>query len=204
MPHRAADPDPPSPDGEDVREEGAVPAAVLPSTPHPRESDAGEGEVALSERRAFLGRLALGLGALSGGALLVPWAAVFLTPAVRSEGAWRPLGPLGSFPLGETRQVTYRDADPLPWAGFVARNTAWLRRDGPGEFTAFSAYCSHVGCPIRWEEDTRLFLCPCHGGAFHADGTVASGPPPRPLARHAVRVRDGMVEILTTTIPRMT
>jgi menaquinol-cytochrome c reductase iron-sulfur subunit len=39
-------------------------------------------------------------------------------------------------------------------------------------------------------------MCPCHGGVYYKDGSVAAGPPPRPLERYPVRVQDGQVEIL--------
>jgi menaquinol-cytochrome c reductase iron-sulfur subunit len=51
---------------------------------------------------------------------------------------------------------------------------------------------------VRWEKDAQLFLCPCHGGAFYADGSVAAGPPPGPLNRYPVRVNQGQVEIQAT------
>jgi menaquinol-cytochrome c reductase iron-sulfur subunit len=97
--------------------------------------------------------------------------------------------------------VAYVDPEPLPWAGFAARSTAWVRRDGPDAFVAFSPYCTHVGCPVTWAAGAELFMCPCHGGTFHRDGSVAAGPPPRPLDRLAVRVRDGQVEVYTRGLP---
>ena len=44
-------------------------------------------------------------------------------------------------------------------------------------------------------------MCPCHGGVYYKDGTVAAGPPPRPLTKYPVRVNGGRVEILTTPTP---
>jgi menaquinol-cytochrome c reductase iron-sulfur subunit len=54
---------------------------------------------------------------------------------------------------------------------------------------------------VRWVADAELFLCPCHGGVYYADGTVSAGPPPRTLPQYPVRVRNGEVEILTSPIP---
>jgi Rieske Fe-S protein len=34
---------------------------------------------------------------------------------------------------------------------------------------------------VNWQAAAKIFLCPCHGGVFYSDGTVAGGPPPRPL-----------------------
>jgi quinol---cytochrome c reductase iron-sulfur subunit, bacillus type len=46
-----------------------------------------------------------------------------------------------------------------------------------------------------------LFMCPCHGGVYYADGNVAAGPPPRGLFNYPVRVHDGQVEILASAVP---
>lgn len=153
------------------------------------------------ERRRLLGWLAISIGTLAGAALAIPWLALFLTPVRRDDpDAWRRLGPLNDFPLGETVKVTYLDPMPLPWAGFVAESAAWVRREGEDEFVAFATYCTHVGCPVRWEHGAELFMCPCHGGAFYADGSVAAGPPPRSLDRYPVRVRNGFVEIQAVSV----
>jgi menaquinol-cytochrome c reductase iron-sulfur subunit len=154
------------------------------------------------ERRRFLAAFVLGSGALASAALIVPWAGLFLTPVRRPDpDEWRVVGALNDFPVGETLKVVYQDPDPLPWAGYAGRSAAWVRRDSEDEFSAFTTYCTHVGCAVRWEEGAQLFLCPCHGGTFYADGSVAAGPPPRPLDRYPIRVRDGRVEIQAAPIP---
>ena len=83
----------------------------------------------------------------------------------------------------------------------MARTAAWLRRESDDRFIAFSVNCTHLGCPVRWLPDANLFMCPCHGGVYYGDGTVAAGPPPHPLPRYPVRVREGQVEILTSPLP---
>ena len=82
-----------------------------------------------------------------------------------------------------------------------AKTAAWLRRESDQQFIAFAINCTHLGCPVRWLPNADLFMCPCHGGVFYKDGTVASGPPPKPLVTYPVRVRDGRVEILTSPLP---
>jgi menaquinol-cytochrome c reductase iron-sulfur subunit len=113
------------------------------------------------------------------------------------------VGLVGSFTIGETVNVVFEDASPLPWAGVTARTAAWLRRDGERQFTAFTVHCTHLGCPVRWVADAQLFLCPCHGGVYYSDGTVSAGPPPRTLPQYPVRVNTttGQVEIQTSPIP---
>ena len=109
------------------------------------------------------------------------------------------------FKVGATVNVVFMDASPLPWAGVTAKTGAWLRRTGEEEFVAFSVNCAHLGCPVRWLEDARLFMCPCHGGVYYEDGRVAAGPPPHRSRHIPVRVRDGQVEIRTEPDPdRMT
>jgi menaquinol-cytochrome c reductase iron-sulfur subunit len=110
------------------------------------------------------------------------------------------VGAVDNFKIGETTAVTFVDSSPLPWSGVTAKTAAWLRRTGEQEFIAFAINCSHLGCPVRWQASSRLFLCPCHGGVYYEDGTVAAGPPPRPLTRYSVRVQDGEVQIETRPV----
>lgn len=148
------------------------------------------------ERRRFLVRLTLAAGALSAAVVVAPAVGFLISPAAQDDpNDWRPVGPVEEFPIGGTVIATYLDPDVLSWAGFAAESAVFIRRLSPETVTAFSIYCTHTGCPVRWVEGARQFLCPCHGGAFHEDGRVAAGPPPRPLAQFAARVRDGQVEV---------
>ncbi len=183
-----------------------VPEAGRDDPAHTPEPPAGcegcPGAPPSPERRRFLAAIAMGSGALASAALLVPWSGVFLSPLRRPDlEVWRGVGGVDEFEVGETRMVVYQDPAPLPWAGYAGRSGAWVRRESEEAFSAFTTYCTHLGCAVRWEEGARLFLCPCHGGAFHADGSVAAGPPPRPLDRYPIRVRDGRVEIMAMPMP---
>lgn len=114
---------------------------------------------------------------------------------------WIPAGKLDEFEIGKTVRVPFVDPSPLPWAGITAKSAAWLRRNSAQEFIAFSVNCTHLGCPVRWLPDAELFMCPCHGGVYYKDGSVAAGPPPKPLVRYEVRVVNGQVEIKSAPIP---
>lgn len=152
-------------------------------------------------RRRFLEKLSMGLAGLGAAILGVPLIGFIITPLFRSPpDIWRSVGRVDSFRIGETVAVSFQDASPLPWAGVTAKTAAWLRRESDTLFIAFAINCTHLGCPVRWMVDAGLFLCPCHGGVYYSDGSVAAGPPPEPLTRHKVRVRNGNVEILTMPI----
>ena len=58
-----------------------------------------------------------------------------------------------------------------------------------------SNICTHLGCRVRWATDEQQYLCPCHIGIFAKDGTVVSGPPPRPLDSYDLRVEDGQIQV---------
>lgn len=154
------------------------------------------------ERRRFLNKLSIGLGALAAVAVAIPTGWYLLGPLLRYvPNVWRPVGKSDSFPEGQTVKVSFRDAGDLPWSGGSGITAAWLLREKGDRFVAFAVYCTHLGCPVRWEASAQLFMCPCHGGVYYSDGTVAAGPPPRPLPHYPVRVRNGEVEIRTTPLP---
>jgi menaquinol-cytochrome c reductase iron-sulfur subunit len=114
------------------------------------------------------------------------------------------VGSVGDFEIGKTVSVSFEDPSPLPWAGVTARAGAWLRRESEDGFIAFSVNCTHLGCPVRWLPEANLFMCPCHGGVYYKDGSVAAGPPPRPLFRYDVQVVDGRVRINAAPLPIVT
>jgi menaquinol-cytochrome c reductase iron-sulfur subunit len=168
------------------------------STPDSDTDEASATETEASpERRRFLATVAIACGGAAGGIALTPVAATLATPWIRgTTRAWRNVGKLEDFPIGATVKVTYLDEGRVPWGGFASESAAWVRREDEQNFIAFSMYCTHTGCPLRWEQGAEMFLCPCHGGAFYRDGSVAAGPPPSPLPNYPIRVRDGSVELL--------
>jgi nitrite reductase/ring-hydroxylating ferredoxin subunit len=57
-----------------------------------------------------------------------------------------------------------------------------------GEFKAFSAICTHQGCPVS-RISSGTIECLCHGSQFSIeDGSVQGGPAPRPLPEKKVTV----------------
>ena len=145
------------------------------------------------ERRRFLARVSVGLGGCMGLAVGAPLAGFVVAPLFRDvPHEWRAVGKVKDFAPGETVAVTFVDASPLPWAGVTSKSAAWLRRVSEDRFVAFTVHCAHLGCPVRWLPEAQLFMCPCHGGVYYADGSVAAGPASAPaLAVPDARPRRG-------------
>jgi len=152
-------------------------------------------------RKGFLVKLSLSLAALSAVMASIPVLSALLAPLLESANEkWRTVGILTDFPEGTTKLVQFENADPKPYAGVTARSAAWLRHNGKNEFVAFAVNCTHLGCPVRWEDTAQLFMCPCHGGVYYKDGSVAAGPPPKPLTKYEVRVNNNEVQIKTSPL----
>lgn len=156
----------------------------------------------LMNREAFVAMVMAGVGGLGSVVYGIPIVGNILSPLIRApKQVWRDVGAVDSFTLGVTSEVIFRYPDALSWAGSTANTAAWLRRTGPVSFIAFAVYCPHLGCPVHWLAAPKIFLCPCHGSVFNADGTVAGGPSPRRLFTYEVRVRNSRVEIKTANLP---
>jgi succinate dehydrogenase / fumarate reductase, iron-sulfur subunit len=86
-------------------------------------------------------------------------------------------------------------ADGVPKAIMFGDETVYVVKNG-SDIRAFSGTCPHAGClvalptvdPITNTPPTKHFKCPCHGGTFDFAGKVISGPPPRGLFEHVVKV----------------
>ena len=155
-----------------------------------------------AERRKFLELVSIGIGCVGAALIAVPVAGFLLAPLFEAvTRKWLTVGTPDQFADGKTVEVKFEDPSSVSWAGVTGQTGAWLRREASGEFVAFAVNCTHLGCPVRWLPDAELFMCPCHGGVYYKDGTVAAGPPPRPLTKYPVRVQDGHVQILSTPTP---
>ena len=145
---------------------------------------------AVGPRRSFLKLFTAIAGVIAAAMVAVPGVG-YLAAAVakRKEEPWISLGPVSTFPKGETRLKVIKPADnPLaqPWDGVTAQTGVYVRYSGRNEkfkdeFNVFAINCTHLGCPVEWFPQSGLFMCPCHGGVYYEDGERASGPPPRGL-----------------------
>jgi len=167
-----------------------------------KEKNAASGSHVQPSRRRALSILTLALGGLGTILAGVPVVGFLLGPLLENHPRrWVPLGPVAQFKVGETVKVTFEDPAALPWAGVAGKTAAWLRREENDRFVAFMVNCSHLGCPVRWEPEAELFMCPCHGGVYYGNGKVAGGPPPEPLHRFQTRVQAGQVQLQTRPVP---
>ncbi len=62
-----------------------------------------------------------------------------------------------------------------------------LLRDATG-FWAVNAVCPHLGCQPDFDENRRLFVCPCHGSQFDPEGRFLEGPAKRGMSLAALRL----------------
>ena len=61
--------------------------------------------------------------------------------------------------------------------------------------TARSLWCTHMGCEVKWSDQRREYLCPCHEGVYNERGVPIKGPPPRPLSEIRIEVAEQRVLI---------
>jgi Rieske Fe-S protein len=160
----------------------------------------------LPGRRGFFRWLTCGLGAVAAAAVAVPFVG-YLFGARRGPTDWVTLGPVTAFPQSQTRRVTFDNPIRTPWDGLVAHTGVYVRYEGRDEreadetqrhkFLVLAVNCAHLGCPVEWFQESGLFLCPCHGGVYYANGERAAGPPPRGLYPCVYRVttRDGVAQL---------
>jgi menaquinol-cytochrome c reductase iron-sulfur subunit len=165
-----------------------------------------EGKKLAHTRRTMLFKLAVVLNGAVGAVLAVPILGYVLGPAFKkgsSYNSWVSLGPLTQFPAGETRLVDFRNPVTTSWDGETGNVACWVRCVAPRQFQVFAINCAHLGCPVHWFAQSELFLCPCHGGAYYADGSRAAGPPERGLFQYQHKVSGGNLMIEAGEMPTL-
>lgn len=87
------------------------------------------------------------------------------------------------------------DISLIPENGFFSVNYgsvgAYVGKSAGGEFLVLSGGCPHMGCRLKWVEESGRFACPCHEGFFDNGGNVISGPVRTPMAALPYTVENG-------------
>jgi Rieske Fe-S protein len=202
---------------EATREVRAVPPEAEPEPISELAAEEEEDEASESERvtrSRFLEAATLGLGGVIGGIVTLPALGFMVLPAfVGQEYEPVDVGPLENFPENSyvTATFVYKKGE-----GRLGRRTAFIRNNGlvneVPSLTIISSRCVHMGCPTQPQgppggdpSDIKTssgpvslqavqasgFGCPCHGGAYDAEGNRTAGPPVRALDRYEYSIRNG-------------
>jgi menaquinol-cytochrome c reductase iron-sulfur subunit len=159
-------------------------------------------------RRSFFFRWATyGLGGLASAVVGLPLVG-YILGSKRQPDQWVGLGRSEEFEPGSTRLVTFENPIRQSWDGMTAMTGVYVRRQttdeaDQGKFLIFAVNCAHLGCPVEWFPQSGLFMCPCHGGVYHANGDRASGPPPRGLYQCVWRERNGELQLRAPHYPTL-
>ena len=189
--------------------------APAPEVSELAEEEEGPEEPERYPRAAFLELSTLGLGAAIGALVTVPALGFMIAPAFVGQGDKEvDLGPLDNFP--EQQYVIAQFNSNVEEPPDVGRRAAFIRNNGQlngvPSFTIISNRCAHVGCPTQPQglpgnpkkittkngevtitpvASVSGFQCPCHGGAYDAEGNRVAGPPVRALDRYQFLIQDG-------------
>ena len=178
--------------------QSAIPKSTVPDATTP-------GDPRIVSRRWLLFKAGIALNGLVGVVLAVPILRYLLAPWRKdtSFNSWTSLGPIDTFPAGETRLAYYKNPSQNPWDGQTDNVACYVRREVGSQFKVFAINCAHLGCPVRWFPQSQLFMCPCHGGVYYADGSRASGPPERGLFTYDCRIVAGELQINAGQMPTL-
>ena len=162
-----------------------------------------EGET-VTRRRLIEGTVLL-TGGIATMAFTLPAVGFSLGPIFEdtTPTRWQAVGPPDDF---DDESYVQRVINLVPEIGDPGKTTIYVRRfnpqrdkqvegQDPQPYVAISTRCAHLGCPVRYIQASKKFVCPCHGGVYGFEGQVEGGPPVRPLDRFYTRVAAGRVEI---------
>jgi len=142
-------------------------------------------------RREFIKKALLGVFALLGlGAVFAGLKVLAPTGGQNKELSWFPLLPEDDVPRSGVKKAELVYAV----AGKERKARVFIVSSTEG-ITVLAAVCSHLGCLVNYRKETREFVCPCHGGKYDIAGRNIEGPPPAPLTKYPVEIKNGVVMV---------
>lgn len=145
-------------------------------------------------RRDFMKTAIVSIGGLIGAAIGLPAVSYIVGPALKKNtDEWIQLGSVSKVELNTPTLFKTTIETQTGWINAEEEFSAYVLTTNGQDFSVMSNICSHLGCRVRWIPDQDGFFCPCHNGVFAKDGSVVSGPPPRPLDRFEAKVENGVL-----------
>ena len=71
-------------------------------------------------------------------------------------------------------------------------------KNSEDKLIALNPTCTHQGCTVEWQQDSRTLVCPCHDAKFAPDGKVLAKPAPSPLSTYEVVEENGAILVKLT------
>lgn len=155
-------------------------------------------------RRDFIKATVISIGGLIGAVIGMPSVAYLLSPSLRAEedSASIDLGPLEKYPIGVPTRFEFTRTKVNGWERTTTNYGMYVVRRSESEVRVFSDICTHLGCRVTWHPDQEHYVSPCHDGHFDIEGSVISGPPPRPLDEFVTEIEDGNLLIHLPALKR--
>ncbi len=147
-------------------------------------------------RRHFMSVAIAAISSFIGAAVGLPGIAYIIGPALKKETEdWVSLGAISKVEPGSPTLFKTTIERQTGWITDQEEVSAYVLTEDGQNYVAMSNICTHLGCRVRWIAEQERFFCPCHNGVFGKDGSVISGPPPRPLDRFETKVDNGVLFI---------
>jgi Rieske Fe-S protein len=152
-------------------------------------------------RRDFIKATTGLVGGIIGLGIGIPAVGYLIAPALREDKAGAPvtIGKLEDIPVGQFHPFSFTVTKVNGWERTASNFGGYILRksESPDDILVLSSRCTHLSCTVNWDEENRVFICPCHDASFDAEGKVVNGPPPHPLGHFEYSVdEEGVITII--------
>jgi Rieske Fe-S protein len=158
---------------------------------------AGGEEVGGLGRRKFVTGMLAVLGGTIATVVGLPAIGYLIAPAIKrtQTDVWVPLGPAADIPVDQPTLFTFSRTQRVGWETTATSYGMYVLRSATDDYLVLSNVCTHLACRVVWKDEAQDYTCPCHDGHFAKNGSVVSGPPPRPLDSVDHKIEDGTLYV---------
>ena len=144
-------------------------------------------------RRDFTKAIMTFAGSIMGVVIGLPGIAYLLSPGVKVDKSesWKSLGPLANYSAGTPITFSFTTTKINGWEKTVKSSTVYVLRGDGDNVKVFSDICTQLSCIASWHKELNHYVCPCHDAHYAIDGSVVSGPAPRPLDKYETKIESG-------------